>query len=70
MTAKPYGGTPGRIFIRDAGGAVIVAGADARRGRNPGLRIERVRLDDGTDLPALDYFRSMGGYLTSHPVRE
>ncbi|GFJ94794.1 methionyl-tRNA formyltransferase [Phytohabitans rumicis] len=59
-----YGGTPGRIFIREGDGVVIVAGADARHGRNHGLLIKRVRLDDGTDVPALEYFRTMGGYLT------
>jgi methionyl-tRNA formyltransferase len=58
-----YGGTPGRIFIKEGDGVVIVAGADARRGRNPGLVIKRVRLDDGTELAATDYFRTMGGYL-------
>ncbi|GAA4723920.1 methionyl-tRNA formyltransferase [Phytohabitans rumicis] len=62
-----YGGTPGRIFIREGDGVVIVAGADARHGRNHGLLIKRVRLDDGTDVPALEYFRTMGGYLTPHP---
>lgn len=46
---------------------MIVAGADARRGRNRGLVIERVRTDDGTELAAADYFTSMGGYLSSHP---
>lgn len=62
-----YGGTPGRIFIREDDGVVIVAGADARFGRNHGLLIRRVRTESGTDLPALDYFRTMGGYLTTHP---
>jgi methionyl-tRNA formyltransferase len=61
-----YGGTPGRIFIREGDAVVIVAGADARRGRSHGLAISRIRLDDGTELAAADYFRSMGGYLTSH----
>lgn len=59
-----YGGTPGRVFIREGDGVVIVAGADARRGRNHGLVIKRVRLDDGTELPATEYFRTMGGYLS------
>ena len=68
VTATPYGGTPGRIFIRDGSGVVIVAGADARHGRNPGLRIDRVRLDDGTELTGVEYFTHMGGYLTSRPV--
>ncbi|RQX15282.1 methionyl-tRNA formyltransferase [Micromonospora ureilytica] len=62
-----YGGTPGRIFIREGDAVVIVAGAEARRGKSPGLAIERVRLDDGTELTAAEYFRTMGGYLTSHP---
>lgn len=60
-----YGGTPGRIFIREGDGVVIVAGAEARRGRSHGLVIERVRTEDGTELPATDLFRTMGGYLTS-----
>ncbi|MGN9784555.1 methionyl-tRNA formyltransferase [Nonomuraea sp. ZG12] len=59
-----YGGTPGRVFIREGGGVVIVAGAEARRGRSHGLVIERVRTEDGTDLPATELFRTMGGYLT------
>jgi methionyl-tRNA formyltransferase len=63
-----YGGTPGRIFIKEGDGVVIVAGADARRGRSQGLLLRRLRLDDGTELAATEYFRTMGGYLTSHPV--
>jgi methionyl-tRNA formyltransferase len=63
-----YGGTPGRIFIREGDGVVIVTGADARHGRNHGLLLRRLRLDDGTELPATEYFRTMGGYLTSHPA--
>ncbi|GAA1642556.1 methionyl-tRNA formyltransferase [Nonomuraea maheshkhaliensis] len=62
-----YGGTPGRVFIREGEGVVIVAGAEARRGRSHGLVIERVRTEDGTDLPAGDLFRTMGGYLTARP---
>ncbi|WP_030453389.1 methionyl-tRNA formyltransferase [Herbidospora cretacea] len=58
-----YGGTPGRVFIREGDGIVIVAGREARSGRLPGLAIRRVRLDDGTELAATDYFRTMGGYL-------
>jgi methionyl-tRNA formyltransferase len=64
VSQAKYGGTPGRIFIREGNGVVIVAGADARTGRNHGLVIERVRLDDDTELPATEYFRTMGGYLT------
>ncbi|MFG3308870.1 methionyl-tRNA formyltransferase [Streptomyces wuyuanensis] len=59
-----YGGTPGRIFIREGDGVVIVAGAEARTGRLPGLVVRRVRTEDGSELAATDYFRTMGGYLT------
>lgn len=60
-----YGGTPGRIFIREDDGIVIVAGPNARAGHSPGLVLKTIRLDDGTELPATSYFRTMGGYLTS-----
>lgn len=62
-----YGGTPGRIVIREGSGVVIVAGADARRGQDPGLVIERVRTDDDQEFAATDYFRTLGGYLISRP---
>ncbi|MFJ3882544.1 methionyl-tRNA formyltransferase [Streptomyces sp. NPDC090077] len=62
-----YGGTPGRIFYREGDGVVVVAGADARTGRNHGLAITRVRTEDGRELPASEYFTSMGGYLTGRP---
>ncbi|MFD8575703.1 methionyl-tRNA formyltransferase [Streptomyces virginiae] len=62
-----YGGTPGRVFYREGDGVVIVAGADARTGRNHGLAITRVRTEDGRELPAAEYFTTMGGYLTARP---
>lgn len=62
-----YGGTPGRIFYREGDGVAIVAGREARRGTEHALLIRRVRTDDGTELSAEKYFRTMGGYLTSHP---
>lgn len=68
VSAGRYGGTPGRIFIREGDAVVIVAGTEARRGTGHGLAIERLRLDDGTDLPATDHFTRMGGYLTPHPA--
>ncbi|MFI5606846.1 methionyl-tRNA formyltransferase [Amycolatopsis sp. NPDC051903] len=67
VSAGHYGGTPGRIFIREGDGVVIVAGPDARRGHSPGLLVERVRTADGADLAAADYFTTMGGYLTDRP---
>jgi methionyl-tRNA formyltransferase len=62
-----YGGTPGRIFYREGDGVAVVAGAEARRGRNKALLITGVRADDGRELAAHDYFTTMGGYLTSRP---
>lgn len=62
-----YGGTPGRIFIKEGDGVVIVAGAGARDGRHRGLLVKRVRTEGGAVLDAGGYFRTMGGYLTNHP---
>lgn len=66
-TDAAYGGTAGRVVLRRGTGVVVVAGADARRGRGPGVLIERLRLDDGRELDAGEYFTQMGGYLTAHP---
>lgn len=65
VSSGVYGGTPGRIFYREGDGVAIVAGADARRGRNHGLLVTRVRTADGNELSAGAYFAHMGGYLTS-----
>jgi methionyl-tRNA formyltransferase len=62
-----YGGTPGRVFIEEDGGMVVVAGADAYRGGSPGLVLDKVRTDDGVDHDALAYFGHGGGYLTAEP---
>ncbi|WP_326835997.1 methionyl-tRNA formyltransferase [Amycolatopsis rhabdoformis] len=67
VSAGHYGGTPGRIFIKEGDGVVIVAGTEARRGHSPGLLVERVRTEDGTELAAAEYFTTMGGYLTDRP---
>ncbi|WP_018546578.1 methionyl-tRNA formyltransferase [Streptomyces sp. LaPpAH-108] len=67
VSERRYGGTPGRIFIREGDGVVVVAGPDAHSGQGHGLLVRRVRTEDGTELAATDYFRTMGGYLTSRP---
>ncbi|RZS43130.1 methionyl-tRNA formyltransferase [Herbihabitans rhizosphaerae] len=67
VSANRYGGTPGRIFYREGDGVAIVAGADARRGRNHALLVTRVRTEDGQEFAAQDYFTNMGGYLTNRP---
>lgn len=58
-----YGGTPGRVFIHEGDGMVIVAGADAHLGRNRGLVIERLRTDDGVEHDGKTFFPHGGGYL-------
>jgi methionyl-tRNA formyltransferase len=62
-----YGGRPGRVFIEEDGGMVIVAGAEAFRGQSPGLVLDVVRTDDGVDHDALTFFGHGGGYLTATP---
>jgi hypothetical protein len=47
---------------------IIVCGHEARRGRNHGLVIERLRTDDGEELAAGEYFTRLGGYLTAQPA--
>jgi methionyl-tRNA formyltransferase len=68
VTETTFGGTPGRIVIRQGDGVAIVAGSDARHGRNRGVLIEQVRTDDGREYAAAEFFPRMGGYLTSHPA--
>ncbi|MFI5532890.1 methionyl-tRNA formyltransferase [Kitasatospora sp. NPDC051853] len=67
VSEQRYGGTPGRIFYREGDGVVIVVGPDARSGRAHGLAVTRVRTEDGRELPAAEYFTTMGGYLTERP---
>lgn len=67
VSEQRYGGTPGRIFYREGDSVAVVAGADARTGRNHALAVRRVRTEDGRELSAADYFTAMGGYLTSRP---
>jgi methionyl-tRNA formyltransferase len=58
-----YGGTPGRVFIHEGDGMVIVAGTDAYRGQSRGLVVERLRTDDGVEHAGKDFFPRGGGYL-------
>lgn len=62
-----YGGTPGRVFIPEGDGFVIVAGPDAYRGRNHGVVVKRVRTVEGGEQTAEEFFGRGGGYLTDTP---
>ena len=61
-----YGGTPGRVFVKEGDGMVVVCGADAFRGENHALVLERVRTDDGVEHAATDLL-ARGGYLVNSP---
>jgi methionyl-tRNA formyltransferase len=60
------GGTVGRVVRPEGAGVAVVCGPNARSGAEQALLLERVRTDAGSDLQGRDYFRYMGGYLTSH----
>ncbi len=67
VSRRCYGGTPGRIFCPEGDGVVVVCGQDAFNGSGSGLVIERLRAEDGPELSARAYFKTMGGYLTTYP---
>lgn len=62
-----YGGTPGRIFIREGDGMAVVAGGDAHLGGRRALVIDRVRTPDGLEHAASAFFPTGGGYLSREP---
>ncbi|WP_330252221.1 methionyl-tRNA formyltransferase [Nocardia sp. NBC_00565] len=66
VSAACYGGTAGRVVVQE-GGAVVVCGPDAIRGRNPGLLITRVRTANGAEHSGAEFF-ARGGYLTDTPA--
>lgn len=59
-----YGGTAGRVFVREGDGMAVVVGPDSFRGHNLGLLIKKVRTDDGTVHVATD-FLARGGFFAS-----
>lgn len=63
VSTNRYGGTPGRITIVEGDGPAVVCGPDSWRGNNRAIVIKRVRLDDGTELDATDYFAGTGRNL-------
>jgi methionyl-tRNA formyltransferase len=56
-----YGGTPGRVIVQEAGGAVV-SGLEAFRGGNRALVITLVRTPDGVEHRGDEFFLR-GGYL-------
>lgn len=62
-----YGGTVGRVFRPEGEGVTVVCGPHARGGQEYGLVVRRLRTDDGSEYSGADFFKKMGGYLTSRP---
>lgn len=58
-----FGGTPGRVTVPCEGGIAVVCGAAAPNRPAPAIVLERLRLDDGTEISALDYFGTRAGYV-------
>lgn len=58
-----FGGTPGRVTVPHEGGVAIVCGSRRRNSPSPALVLERLRLDDGTEVSAAGFFGAGGGYL-------
>ncbi|MFI0776304.1 methionyl-tRNA formyltransferase [Streptomyces sp. NPDC021212] len=67
VSSMRLGGRVGRVFRPEGEGVAIVCGPDARSGAEYGLVVERVRTEDGTQYNGVDFFRTMGGYVTSRP---
>ncbi len=64
VTPRRFGGTPpGRVTVPEGDGIAVVCGADAWNGGNPALVLERLRLDDGTEIDAKEFFAGRAGYL-------
>ncbi|MGO3328569.1 methionyl-tRNA formyltransferase [Gordonia sp. (in: high G+C Gram-positive bacteria)] len=57
-----FGGTPGRVTVPYEGGVAIVCGA-SRTVPEPAIVFDRLRLDDGTEVSATDFFGTRGGYI-------
>ncbi len=61
-----YGGTAGRVFVREGDGMAVVVGPDSFRGSNHGLVVQRVRTDDGIEHDGAEFLRR-GGIFTEQP---
>lgn len=57
-----FGGTPGRVTVPYEEGVAIVCGA-SRTTPEPAIVLEQLRLDDGTEVSATDFFGTRGGYI-------
>lgn len=58
-----FGGTPGRVTVECEGGIAVVCGSDAHNRPAPAIVLDRLRLDDGREVPATEYFGTRAGYV-------
>ncbi|KAB1504581.1 hypothetical protein F7230_04250 [Corynebacterium sp. 320] len=58
-----FGGTPGRITIPYEGGIAVVCGSRRANEPSPAIVLDRVRLDDDSELPATEFFGHRAGYI-------
>lgn len=57
-----FGGTPGRVTVPCEGGIAVVCGSPTRNSPAPAIVLDVLKLDDGTQVSAVDYFGTRAGY--------
>jgi methionyl-tRNA formyltransferase len=62
LPRRPYRGTPGRVFIRDGDGVVVVCG-EAPGTANQGVVLLAVQPEGGDPIAAAKHFERMGDDL-------
>lgn len=58
-----FGGTPGRVTIPHEGGIAVVCGAPHGNAPASAIVLDRVRLDDDSELSAIEFFGRRAGYV-------
>lgn len=58
-----FGGAPGRVTVPCEGGIAVVCGAHRAYAPAPAIVLDRVRLDDGSELLATEFFGHRAGYI-------
>lgn len=59
-----FGGTPGRITIPCEGGIAITCGAEKANAPAPAIVLELLRLENGEEVEATDFFGYRAGYIS------
>ncbi|MDK8584816.1 hypothetical protein QP917_10330 [Corynebacterium pseudodiphtheriticum] len=61
--ARPLRRNPGRVTIPYAGGIAVVCGSPRANVPAPAIVLDRVRLDDYSELPATEFCGHRAGYI-------